>query len=247
MAKPTTREEFKTYCLRKLGFPVIEINVDEDQVEDRVDEALEYWHKFHNEGTYLTYVSHQVTSNNVTDKYITLSDDLIGVKRILPITSAKLSSGMFDLRYQIRLNDLYNFSSAQATSYQITREHLQLLNMMFTGENPIRFNRHMDRLYIDMDWNTDIAVGEWIVIEGWSITDPETYTDVYGDSSLQNLATAMIKRQWGNNMKKYQGVQLIGGVEMNGQQIYEEATEEITNLKQEIRDQYELPPMFFIG
>jgi hypothetical protein len=225
----------------------MDINIDEDQVEDRVDEALDYWHTFHNEGTYITYVTHQVTSNNVTNKYIDLDEDLIGVKRILPITSATQSGGMFDMRYQMRLNDLYNFSSVQATSYKITMDHLEMLNILFSGEAPIRFNRHMDRLYIDMDWQNDISVGEYIVIEGWAITNPETYTDVYSDRMLQELAAAMMKRQWGTNMKKFQGVQLIGGVEMNGQTIFEEAVEEIATIKQEIRDQYELPPMFFIG
>ena len=247
MAIPTTREEFKTNCLRRLGFPVIEINVDEDQVNDRVDEALDYYYQFHNEGTYLDYYSHQVTGTDITNRYFTLNEDIIGVRRIIPVTDKNNVGGMFDIRYQMRLNDLYDFSSTQMTYYSTTMSHLAMINLIINGETPIRFNRHMDRLYVDMDWENDVTANDYIVMEAWRMTDPETYTDVYGDRMFQRYATALIKKQWGNNMKKYQGVQLIGGVEMNGQTIYDEAIAEITELEEQIRSIYELPPMMFVG
>jgi len=247
MAIPTTREEFKTNCLRRLGFPVIEINVDEDQVNDRVDEALDYYYQFHNEGTYLDYYSHQVTGTDITNRYFTLNEDIIGVRRIIPVTDKNNVGGMFDIRYQMRLNDLYDFSSTQMTYYSTTMSHLAMINQIINGETPIRFNRHMDRLYVDMDWENDVTANDYIVMEAWRMTDPETYTDVYGDRMFQRYATALIKKQWGNNMKKYQGVQLIGGVEMNGQTIYDEAIAEITELEEQIRSIYELPPMMFVG
>ena len=247
MGKPTTREQFKDYCLRKLGFPVIEINVDEDQVEDRVDEALDFYYQFHNEGSHLTWLSHQIDATDMANKYLTVNEEIIGVRRILPITDKNNIGGMWDLRYQWRLNDLYNFSSVQLNYYTSTMQHLALINQILVGEAPIRFNRHMDRVYIDMDWENDVSIGEWIVMEAWMMVDPETYSDVYGDRMLGKYATALIKKQWGNNLKKYQGVQLIGGVDMNGQQIYDEAEAEIKELEEEMRRVYELPCRFFVG
>lgn len=247
MAKPTTREDFINYCLRKLGHPVIEINVDEDQVEDRIDEALDFYHQFHNEGTVLHWLSHQVDATDISNKYFTVDEDIIGVRRILPVTDKNNIGGMFDIRYQWRLNDMQNFSSLQLNYYDTTMKHMTLINQILVGEAPIRFNRHMDRVYVDMDWDKDVAVGDWIVMEAWLVVDPETYTDVYGDRMLQKYATALLKKQWGNNMKKYQGVQLIGGVEMNGQTIYEEADAEIKELEEEFRRVYELPVRFFVG
>lgn len=247
MAIPASREQLKDWCLRQLGFPVIEINVDDDQVEDRIDEALQYFQDFHFDGVERWYLKHQVTAQNITDKYIPITDNIIGINRIFPVGSTNASVNMFDLRYQLRLHELYDFTSTSYVNYTLTMQHIRTLDMLFSGETPIRFNRHSNKLYIDWDWNYDIEPGEWIVIEGFIILDPNTYTDVYNDRMLKRLATAYIKRQWGNNMKKFAGMQLPGGIQMNGQAIYEEAVAEIKEIEDLIRDTYEEPPQFLVG
>lgn len=247
MAIPASREQLKDWCLRQLGFPVIEINVDDDQVEDRIDEALQYFQDFHFDGVERWYLKHQVTAQNIADKYIPITDNIIGINRIFPVGSTNASVNMFDLRYQLRLHELYDFTSTSYVNYTLTMQHIRTLDMLFSGETPIRFNRHSNKLYIDWDWNYDIEPGEWIVIEGFIILDPNTYTDVYNDRMLKRLATAYIKRQWGNNMKKFAGMQLPGGIQMNGQAIYEEAVAEIKEIEDLIRDTYEEPPQFLVG
>ena len=154
---------------------------------------------------------------------------------------------MFDLRYQLRLHDLYDFTSASYVNYAMTQQHIRTLDLLFTGETPIRFNRHSSKLYIDWDWNTKIDVLEYIIMEGFMILDPNNYTKVYNDRMLKKLATAYIKKQWGTNMKKFQGMQLPGGIMMNGQQIYNEAMQEITDIEQLIRSSAEEPPQFIMG
>jgi len=247
MAIPASREQLKDWCLRQLGFPVIEINVDDDQVEDRIDEALQYFQDFHFDGVERWYLKHQVTAQNIADKYIPITDNIIGINRIFPVGSTNASVNMFDLRYQLRLHELYDFTSTSYVNYTLTMQHIRTLDMLFSGETPIRFNRHSNKLYIDWDWNYDIQPGEWIVIEGFIILDPNTYTDVYNDRMLKKLATAYIKKQWGNNMKKFAGMQLPGGIQMNGQAIYEEAVAEIKEVEDLIRDTYEEPPQFLVG
>jgi len=251
MSRPTNRDEFKEWCLTKLGWPVIDINVDDDQVDDRIDEAIDYFQEYDKDSMILTYMKHQVDANNIANGWIPIDDNVVGVKRIFPLSTSSQtsSSNLFDYRYQMKLNDMYTFSTfgMQATSYYITRSHLAMLNQIFTGVDPVRFNRHMNRLYVDMDWTAKVAVGDWMIAEGWLIIDPDTYTDMWGDRMLLRYATQLIKQQWGNNMKKYQGIQLIGGVEMSGQQIYDEATAELEKLELEIRQVHEEPPMFFMG
>jgi hypothetical protein len=247
MAIPSSREQLKDWCLRQLGHPVIEINVDDDQVDDRVDEALQYFQQFHYDGVERWYLKHQVTSQNITNKYIPITENIIGVNRIFPVGSTNASVNMFDLRYQLRLHELYDFTSTSYVNYALTQQHIRTLDMLFSGETPIRFNRHTDRLYIDWDWNYDIQPGEFIIIEGFIVVEPDTYNKVYNDRMLKKLATAYIKRQWGNNMKKFGGMQLPGGITMNGQQIFNEADEEIKELEKEIRDTFEEPPQFLVG
>ena len=247
MSIPASREQLKDWCLRQLGFPVIEINVDDDQVEDRIDEALQYFQDFHFDGVERWYLKHQVTAQNIADKYIPITDNIIGINRIFPVGSTNASVNMFDLRYQLRLHELYDFTSTSYVNYALTMQHIRTLDMLFSGETPIRFNRHSNKLYIDWDWNYDIQPDEWIVIEGFIILDPNNYTDVYNDRMLKKLATAYIKKQWGNNMKKFAGMQLPGGIQMNGQAIYEEAVTEIKEIEDLIRDTYEEPPQFLVG
>jgi hypothetical protein len=247
MSIPSTREQFKDWCLRELGFPVIEINVDDDQVEDRIDQALQYYQQFHFDGVERWYLTHEITSTDMTNKYITIPDSIIGVNRIFPIGSTNASVNMFDLRYQLRLHELYDFTSTSYVQYALTQQHIRTLDLLFSGETPVRFNRHTNKLYIDQNWISGVTPGEWIVIECFIIIDPNTYTKVYNDLMLKRLATAYIKKQWGNNMKKFGGMQLPGGITMNGQQIYTEAMDEIKELEQLIRDTYEEPPMFLVG
>ena len=247
MSIPSTREQFKDWCLRELGFPVIEINVDDDQVEDRIDQALQYYQQFHFDGVERWYLTHEITSTDMTNKYITIPDSIIGVNRIFPIGSTNASVNMFDLRYQLRLHELYDFTSTSYVQYALTQQHIRTLDLLFSGETPVRFNRHTNKLYIDQNWISGVTPGEWIVIESFIIIDPNTYTKVYNDLMLKRLATAYIKKQWGNNMKKFGGMQLPGGITMNGQQIYNEALEEIKELEDKIRDTYEEPPQFLVG
>jgi len=247
MTKPSSRQELKDWCLRQLGFPVIDINVDDDQVDDRIDDALSYFQQFHYDGVERWYLKHQITQENIDNQYIPVTDNIIGVTRIFPVGSTNASVNMFDLRYQLRLHELYDFTSTSYVNYVLTMQHIRTLDMLFSGETPLRFNRHTDKLYIDWDWNYDIQPGEWIIIEGFIVVDPDTYKDIYNDRMLKKLATAYIKKQWGNNMKKFAGMQLPGGITMNGQQIYEEAVTEIKELEDLIRDTYEEPPQFCLG
>lgn len=246
MATPATREEFKEWCLRELGHPVIEINVDDDQVDDRIDEALQYFRDFHYDGVERIYKKHQITQDNINNGYIPIPDHIIGVNRMFPMTSSNASVNMFDLRYQLRLHELYDFTSTSYVNYVLTMQHIRTLDLLFAGEQPIRFNRHTGKLFIDMNW-AQANVGQYLIIECFEILDTDTYPKVWSDRMLKKYATALIKKQWGNNMKKFGGMQLPGGITMNGQQIFDEAVNEIKELEQLIRDTYEEPPQFLMG
>ena len=268
MATPSTREELKKYALRSLGSPVIEINVDDDQLEDRIDEALQYFAQYHYDGITRTYLKYQYTqadkdritgtssetgSKNsvettwVEDKnFLVVPESVVSVINIFPF-SDKGNLNLFDVRYQLRLNDLYDFSSTSVINYDVVLRHLDFLDHILVGEKPLRFNQHDNRLYIDMDWTNDIKVGEYLVIEAYRKLDPETYTDVYNDIFLKRYVTALFKKQWGANLSKFGGVQMIGGVTLNGQQIYSEALQDVEKLEQEIRSSYELNPAMMIG
>jgi len=317
MASPTTRQELIDYCLRKLGHPVIEINVDDDQLEDRIDEAFQYYRDFHFDAIEKVYLNEQITASTVAisgvtaasfingeritgltsgatalvhaniasnrmfvksvsgtfsanetirgstsshtatltsitlgnydNKYLSLSNAVIGVERVLPFSSRTRGIDLFDTRYQILLNDLYSIQSTDIIYYNQVQTQLQLIQDVLVGIKPVRFNRHQNRLYIDMDWSEDINIGDYIIVEGFRILDPDTFTDVYNDDFLKRYSTALIKQQWGVNLKKFEGVQLPGGVTLNGQVIYNEATEEIQNLKEEVKNTYQLPIDFFTG
>jgi hypothetical protein len=247
MAIPASRQGLIDYCLRKLGHPVVEINVDEDQIEDRIDEAFQYYRDFHYDAVEKVYLKELMTSNTISQEYITLSDSIIGVERVIQFTNKTTGAGVFDVRYQLMLNDIQSLTNTDLQYYSQLKTNLQLINDLLTGQKPIRFNRHMNRMYIDMDWTRDVGVGDYIIIEAWRIIDPNTYTDVYNDGFLKRFATALIKQQWGINMKKFEGVQLPGGVLLNGQRIYDEATDEIKELKEEVQNTTQLPIDFFTG
>ena len=268
MANPATRETLKQYALRALGKPVIEINVDDDQLEDRLDEALQYFAQYHYDGIRRTYLKYQyteadktrltgnssesVTKNSVTtswsegNNFLVVPESVISVINIFPFSN-KSNMNLFDVRYQLRLNDLYDFSSTSVINYDIVLRHLDFLDHILVGEKPLRFNQHDNRLYIDMDWTNDLAVGEYLVIEAYRKLDPETFTDVYNDIYLKRYVTALFKKQWGANLSKFDGVAMIGGVTLNGRQIYSEALQDIEKLETEIRSTFELNPAMMIG
>lgn len=246
MAVPTTRAAFKEYCLRRLGKPVIEINVDEDQVEDRIDDALQYYWDYHFDGTEKIYYKHLVTDTDKTNKYITVPDNVIGAVNLFNIADPSIrSDDLFNIRYQIALNDLYTLTSVSMVPYYMVMEHLSLISEMLVGKQLLRFNRHMNRLYIDMDWNS--LSNEYLLVEAYQIIDPTEYVDVWKDQWLMRYATALIKRQWGSNLTKFTGMQLPGGLTFNGEKIYNDAVGEITKLEDEMITSYSLPVMDMVG
>ena len=271
MAIPTSKTTFKSYCLRALGFGVIDINVSDDQVDDRIDEALQYFAQYHYDGVEKMYLKYQITqddidraaSNDTTTATDTVDSNITATfkegKNFIPMPSSVVSviqifpfddqttNNMFDIRYQLRLNDLYDFSSTSIIHYQMTMQQLDFLSHILVGEKPVRFNQHQNRLYIDMDFGNDIDVGEFLIIECYRKIDPATYTDIFDDIYLKRYATALIKRQWGANLSKFTGVQLLGGVEMNGAEIYSQAQQDIERLEEQIQLAFELPPEYMMG
>ena len=271
MAIPTSKTTFKSYCLRALGFGVIDINVSDDQVDDRIDEALQYFAQYHYDGVEKMYLKYQITqddidraaSNDTTTATDTVDSNITATfkegKNFIPMPSSVVSviqifpfddqttNNMFDIRYQLRLNDLYDFSSTSIIHYQMTMQQLDFLSHILVGEKPLRFNQHQNRLYIDMDFANDIDVGEFLIIECYRKIDPATYTDIFDDIYLKRYATALIKRQWGANLSKFKGVQILGGVEMDGEGIYSQAQDEINNLEEEIQLAFETPIDYMVG
>jgi hypothetical protein len=247
MATVTTREQLKDYCLRRLGAPVIEINVDENQIEDRIDDAFQFYREYHFDAVELVYLKHEFTVGDITNQYISVPDTVVGVNRILPFSNKSDGTNIFSVRYQILLNDLYSLMSTNIIYYYQVKQELELINQILVGTKPVRFNRHMNRLYIDMDWTADAVPGDFIIVECYRILDPETYRDVYNDMFLKRYCTALIKRQWGENLKKFNGVQLPGGVTINADQIYQDALTEITQIEAEMQSRFELPVDFFTG
>lgn len=247
MATPTSKAEFKEYCLRKLGKPVIEINVDDDQVDDRIDEAIRYWYDYHFDGSDRIYYKHAITEEDVANKYITLPENIIGAVSIFSMGDPSIrSDDLFNIRYQIALNDLYTLTNVSLVPYYMVMEHLALLTELLVGKQPIRYTRHKDRLYVDMDWNT-VTVGSFILVEAYEVVNPETWTDAWNDRWLQNYATALIKRQWGSNLTKFTGMTLPGGVQFNGEKIYDDAVAEIQKMEEEMISSYSLPVLDMIG
>jgi hypothetical protein len=246
MAVPISRSEFKEYCLRSLGKPVIEINVDDDQVEDRIDEALKYYWDYHFDGTEKIYYKHQITNQNVSDKYIILPENIIGAVRIFNIGDPMVTNNLFDIRYQIALNDLYTLTSVSMIPYYMMFQHIQLLEQLLVGQQPIRYNRHSNKLSVDMDWGK-VNVGNFLLVEAYQVLDPDIYTDAWGDRWLALYTTALIKRQWGSNLTKFTGLQLPGGVQFNGTKIYDDARADIEAMEKEMSSSYSLPAYDMIG
>jgi len=338
MAQPTTKTEFKEWCLRKLGKPVIEINVDTDQVDDRIDESLQYYQDYHFDGVEKTYLKHKVSNSyltltslvegdfavgdlvSLTDaggtaaatatmtiisidvdnnilyykrpslgtfiaegyitsttfqakagnnansvvqlqttvnkgvfqgtyelEYISVPDNIIGAVNVFsPESNVSLGTGMFNAKYQFVLNNLHDMLSSNLVHFQMSMTHIQLLEELLVGATPLRYNRHQDKLHLDMEWQT-LTTGTYIVIEAYQVLDPEVYTDLWKDRWLQNYATAKIKYQWGSNLTKFNGMTLPGGVQFNGEQILSDAREEIQRLEEDMSNSYSLPSVDMIG
>lgn len=317
----STRQELIDYCLRRLGFPVIEINVDEDQISDRVDDAIQMWQEYHFDGVERVYIKRQLTGSslnlaanlasnytvgekvtggtsgatatvqaaatnvltvdNVTgtfaegesitgaesgytatsssvdafvagdleNGYIPIADNILGVTRMFKfgmVAGAK-SDGLFDVDYQFAINDLYNLLSADVTYYSMVKTHMNVLESLFVNERQVRFNRKTNKLYIDTDMDKTFDVDDFVIAEGYALVSGTDYAEVYDDMWLKKYTTALIKRQWGENMKKFGGIQLPGGVTLNGDQIYGEAVNEIATIEEEMQIRYELPPTFMTG
>lgn len=271
MATPNTKAALKEHCLRSLGKPVIDINVDDDQVDDRIDDALQYFAQYHYDGVERMYLKHKITQAEIdraatntsvtaTDTvdnsisaswlegngFIPVPDSVLSVVKVFDFTD-KNTTNMFDVRYQLRLNDLYDFTSESIIHYEMTMRHLDFLDHILVGEKPIRFNQHQNRLYIDMHWAEDVNVDDFIIIECYRKLDPNSYTDIFNDIYLKRYTTALIKRQWGANLSKFEGVQMLGGVTLNGAKLFEEAQADIEKLEEQIQLAYELPPNYMIG
>ncbi len=314
MANPTSRSTLQEYSLRRLGKGVIDINVSTDQIDDRTDEALQFFQEYHFDGVEKTYLKHKVTATTITvsnssqftigekitggtssatakifdaptsttlrlinelsdfqanetitggssgatdtvsaitagdikNGYVPVTDAITGVVRVFPFTN-NTQIDMFDVRYQMRLNELFDLANTSVLYYNMVQSHLSLIDELLVGKKSIRFNRHSDRIHVDMDWNADIKADEYLVFEVYRILDPQTYTDVYNDMFLKKYLTALLKLQWGNNLSKFSGVQMPGGVTLDGVRIMEEARTEIEKIEEEMSLRYELPVNMMVG
>jgi hypothetical protein len=250
MAKPNSRPTLIEYCLRALGDPVIEINVDPDQLEDRVDEAIQYYQEFNSEATVKAYLKHLVTEDDVTNEYITLDSSVQVVSRLFNVHGDKMSKNFFDIKYQMHLNDIANMHSfiGDLAYYEQMQQYLSLLDHKLNGTPQVQFSRKQNRLYIFGEFqDKDIQAGDYIVAEIYQTIDADTHTSIYDDMWLKEYLTALIKRQWGANLLKFEGMQLPGGVMLNGRQLFDDATAEIERLKETIRLEHEMPTDFFVG
>ena len=280
MAQPASRTDLVNYCKRQLGAPVLEINVADEQVDDLVDDALQYFHERHFDGVVQTYLKYKITQDdidrgrgkgssnpkgvvtttasahidggNVTfsyeenSNYIQVPPSVIGINKIFRFDNSTISGGMFSLKYQLFLNDLYFFNSMEMLSYAMTKTYLSDIDFLLNTEKQIRFNQRQDRLYLDVDWG-NVEKDEYIVLDCWRLLDPNDFTRVYNDSFLKKYLTALMKRQWGQNLIKFQGVKLPGGIELNGRQIYDDAEKDLEIIREQMSNTYELPPLDMIG
>jgi hypothetical protein len=280
MAQPASRTDLVNYCKRQLGAPVLEINVADEQIDDLVDDALQYFHERHFDGVVQTYLKYKITQDDIdrgqgragsnpiglvtttastsidgatasfsyeeNSNYIQVPPAVIGINKIFRFDTSTISNGMFGLKYQLFLNDMYFFNSMEMLGYAMTKTYLSDIDFLLNTEKQVRFNQRQDRLYLDVDWGTAVK-DEYIVIDCWRLLDPNDFTRVYNDSFLKRYLTALIKRQWGQNLIKFQGVKLPGGIELNGRQIYDDAERELDKIKEMMSNTYELPPLDMIG
>ena len=247
MAQPGTREEFKQYILRKIGAPVIEINVSDEQVEDRMDEAISFFRDYHYDGSELVYLKHQLTQEDIDNGYIPVPSRLLGVTRIFDLASSiSTGTGMFNASYQFVLNNLEDITQYNVTNYYMAMQHLEFLQEVLVGKPMIRYNRHVDKLYIDINKKTMVP-GMFVIIEAYDIVDGDVYSDFWRDRWLQNYAACLVKEQWGFNLTKFENMQLIGGVTFNGSQILSDAREERLRLEEQAMSSLQPLVFNFVG
>jgi hypothetical protein len=280
MAKPTTRQELIDYCLRKLGAPVLEINLDDDQIDDLVDDALQYFNERHFDGVERMYLKYKITQEDIdrgrgngtngvgivtttgsanisgigsttfnfyeTSNFIQVPDSVIGIEKVFKFDTSSISGGMFSIKYQLFLNDLYYFNSVELLQYAMVKSYLEDIDFLLTTDKQVRFNKRQNRMYLDIDWASQ-KVGNFLVIDCYRALDPSSFTKVYNDSFMKKYLTALMKKQWGQNLIKFRGVKLPGGIELNGRELYEDAEKELEDIKQRMTMEYELPPYDFIG
>ena len=247
MPQPASREEFKDYILRKIGAPVIQVNVSEEQIEDRVDEAVSFWRDYHYNGSQLVYLRHELTQNDVDNGCITLPQGLLGISKVFDLnTSISASTGMFNVQYQFVLNNLTDLTSYGITNYYMTMQHLEFLQEMLVGKQMVRYNKHVNKLYIDVA-KSSLTVGRYIIVEAYDIIDPDEYADVWSDRWLQNYASVLVREQWGLNLTKFTNMQLVGGVQFNGEQILQEARAEREKMEEDAINSLQPLTYNFIG
>ena len=280
MAQPSSRQELIDYCLRKLGAPVLEINVAEEQVEDLVDDAIQLFQERHFDGVYQTYLKYQITQEDIdrgrakgidgvgvastsatsnivgtattfnyyeNSNYLQVPPHVIGVNKVMHFEgSSSISSGMFSIKYQLFLNDIYYWGSTELLTYAMVKTYLEDIDFLLTTQKQIRFNKRQDRLYLDIDWSS-LRPGEYLIIDCYRMMNPNDYSRVWNDSFLKPYLTALIKRQWGQNLIKFQGVKLPGGVELNGRQLFDDGQRELDAIIEKMSSTYELPPLDLIG
>ena len=255
MASVTSRQGLIDYCLRRLGQPVVEINIDDDQLDERVDDALEFFQEYHFDGVEKVFLKHVITADDITNEFIPMGDPaspdggpVISVVRVLPIPSFdSFQGGFFNEEYQMRLNDLNNFSGSSLVQWSMTLQNFSLVEQLFSIAPTMMFNRKQNRVYLEADWSEKFNVADVLVIEAYRALNPSQYGEVWNDMFLKKYCTALIKRQWGENLKKFQGVVLPGGITLDGKSIYDEAVEEIIKIEEEMSLKYELPADGFIG
>lgn len=280
MSKPASRQELIDYCLRKLGAPILEINLDDDQIDDAVDDALQYFYERHFDGVERMYLKYKITESDInrgkakydtgvgivtttgtsnisgigtttfnfyeTSNYIQVPDSVIGIEKVFKFDTSSISGGMWSIKYQLFLNDLYYFNSVELLQYAMVKSYLEDIDFLLSTDKQVRFNKRQNRLYLDIDWGAK-SKDTFIVLDCYRILDPNHFTKVYNDSFLKKYLTSLLKRQWGQNLIKFRGVKLPGGIELNGREIYEDAEKEIENIRQRMSMDYELPPYDFIG
>ena len=244
----TSKALLKEYCLRRLGHPVIEINVDEEQCDDRVSDALQYFAEYHFDGVEKVFLKHTITQDDIDNEYIAMADPVISVVRVLPIPNFNaFQTGFFNEEFQLRIQDLNTFTGSSLINWQMSLQNWSMVDHLFTVTPTIHFNRKQNKVYLETNWADKFSVGDILIVEAYRILDPTTYTEIYDDMFLKKYTAALIKRQWGENLKKFEGVQLPGGVTLNGKTIYDEAVEEIVKIEDEMNLKWELPPDGFLG
>ena len=278
MAQPSTRGELIDYCKRQLGAPVLEINVADEQIEDIIDDAVQFFQERHFDGVYQSYRKYAITQEDIdrgqggttgagittttvdttvgvttqfsyteNSNYLPVPPEVIGVTKIFHFDGSNtITNNMFSVKYQLFLNDIYYWGTTELLSYAMVKTYLEDINFLLTTEKQIRFNKRQDRLYLDIDWGS-VSVGDYLVIDCFTLLDPSTYTRVWNDSFLKKYLTSLIKRQWGQNLLKFKGTKLPGGIELNGREIYDDAEKELAEIKDKMALEYELPPYDFIG